>query len=188
MVGGDAWPAVGVEQHEDLVIDAADNRFQRRRQRFEDHAERPGMQDGDSCGQRREVDTRCSSVRDVEAVGGAAVLIELGCRQGRRQLGELHQGVVDVVGQQLTVQKGAEAVTRQRAENATSLPNRPMVRAALNGPPPNLAVTEPSGSITRSTSASPATTIIAVDATPAARQRSECADPMRVRNRQTLQG
>jgi hypothetical protein len=34
---------------------------------------------------------------------------------------------------------------------ATSLPKRPLVLAALNGPPSNMALTAPSGSMARST-------------------------------------
>ena len=47
----------------------------------------------------------------------------------------------------------------RRPTNATSPPSRPIVRAALNGPPPGTADSWPSGWTIRSMSASPATTI-----------------------------
>ncbi len=46
--------------------------------------------------------------------------------------------------------------------NPTVAPSRPHVRAVLNGAPPSAALTVPSSPITRSTSASPATTITVV--------------------------
>ena len=56
------------------------------------------------------MEDRRGGLGDVEAVGRSAVLVELGRRQRRGQLGELHQRVVDTVGQQLTVQQRAETV------------------------------------------------------------------------------
>ena len=74
------------------------------------------MQDGHAGGKRQLVEVRRRGLGEVEVVRRCAVLVELGGCQRGRQLRELHQRIVDLVGEQLAVQQRAEAIARQRAE------------------------------------------------------------------------
>ena len=47
------------------------------------------------------MEVRCGSVGDVEPIARRAALVELSRGQRRRQFGELHQRVVDLIGQKV---------------------------------------------------------------------------------------
>ena len=123
------------------------------------NAARPGRQGG---ARRRPRPSRGAEVSAVwKRYVAAPRVVEFGDGQGRRRVGRRGQRQVDAVARQRVAQDrrrtGRSTGSRGRRP---SPPSRAIVRAVLNGPPPGIAASRPSGWTSRSMRASPATTIM----------------------------
>ena len=139
---------------------AEHDRLDRRRHRLEHEAEPAGHEHVDAGRQRHRRQRRRARALGVEAVRRRAGGVELGDGQRRRALGALQQHVGDA-GRRRARRRaaGRSRPSRQRASRAVGAPSRAQPRATLYGAPPAAASIGPHAGTTRSTSASPATTI-----------------------------
>ena len=136
-VADDPRADVGVDHDERLSAELLDHRLQGGPRRLQREAQRPDVQDPDGGRQRgeRHLGRQSGGRRGalVEAVLGAAGLVELGERQRGRLVGA-HDGVeAHAVGGEHPLELGAEAVGREATEIGDRLAEAPDRARGIEG-------------------------------------------------------